>query len=185
MFDGRPLVTVFCGSRSGIDGRYADEAAALGRAVAAAGAGLVYGGGRIGLMGVLADAALEAGAPVWGVIPAGLARKELAHPGLTRLDVVATMHERKARMSDVAAGFVALTGGFGTLDELFEVVTWKQLGHHDLPIAILNGSGYWDPLLAAVGRMAAEGFLHDREELYRVAATPEEAVRHALSRARG
>jgi uncharacterized protein (TIGR00730 family) len=175
-------VTVFCGSRTGLSSRFADEAAALGRAIGASGAGLVYGGGRVGLMGVLADAALEAGAPVWGVIPAGLAKKELAHHGLTRLDVVATMHERKARMAEAATGFVALAGGFGTLDELFEIVTWKQLGHHDRPIAILNGSGYWDPLLAAVSRMAVEGFLHDREELYRVASTPEEAVRHALSR---
>jgi uncharacterized protein (TIGR00730 family) len=181
MLDERPLVTVFCGSRTGLSSQFSDEAAALGRAIALAGAGLVYGGGRVGLMGVLADAALEAGAPVWGVIPAGLAKKELAHRGLTRLDVVATMHERKAAMAEAASGFVALAGGFGTLDELFEIVTWKQLGHHDRPIAILNGSGYWDPLLSAIARMATEGFLHDREDLYRVASTADEAVRHALT----
>jgi hypothetical protein len=185
MFGGRPLVTVFCGSRTGVSSRYSEEAAAVGRALAAAGAGLLYGGGRVGLMGALADAALEAGAPVWGVIPAGLARKELAHRGLTRLDVVATMHERKALMGEAATGFVALAGGFGTLDELFEVITWKQLGHHDRPIAILNGTGYWDALLSAVERMAVEGFLHESEELYRVASSPEEAVRHALARGGG
>ncbi|HKC25194.1 MAG TPA: TIGR00730 family Rossman fold protein [Thermoanaerobaculia bacterium] len=177
----RPFVAVFCGSSLGLAPRYAEEAADVGRAIAAAGAGLVYGGGRVGLMGVLADAALEAGAPVHGVIPAGLARVEVAHSGLTRLDVVATMHERKARMADAAAGFIALAGGFGTLDELFEIVTWKQLRHHDRPIVLFNPSGFFDPLLAAIRRMTAEGFIRERQDLLRVETDAAEAVRRALS----
>jgi uncharacterized protein (TIGR00730 family) len=177
----RPFVAVFCGSSFGLAPRYAEEAAALGRAIAAAGAGVVYGGGRVGLMGVLADAALEAGAPVHGVIPAGLARAEVAHTGLTRLDVVATMHERKARMADTASGFIALSGGFGTLDEFFEIVTWKQLGHHDRPIVLFNPSGFFDPLLLAIRRMTAEGFIREGRDLFRVEQDACEAVRRALA----
>jgi hypothetical protein len=173
-------VAVFCGSRTGVSEVHAEEAAEVGRAIAAAGAGLVYGGGRVGLMGILADAVLEAGAPVYGVIPAGLARKELAHAGLTRLDVVSTMHERKARISDVAQGFLALPGGFGTFDELFEVVTWKQLGHHDRPIVLFNGSGYFDPLLAAVTRMVDEGFASPPSTVFSVSTSAKDAVRTAL-----
>src|ERR1700690_2133908 len=130
--------------------REAEDAAAGGRAIARAGAGLVYGGGRVGLMGILADAALEEGAPVYGVIPAGLAEREIAHGGLTHLEVVATMHERKARMSEVAVGFLALAGGFGTLDEFFEIVTWRQLVHHPRPIGLCNGPAYFHPLLPAL-----------------------------------
>jgi uncharacterized protein (TIGR00730 family) len=177
----RPFVAVFCGSSLGLSPRYGEEAASLGRAIGAAGAGLVYGGGRVGLMGVLADAALEAGAPVYGVIPAGLARAEVAHTGLTKLDVVATMHERKARMAGAASGFVALAGGFGTLDELFEIVTWKQLRHHDRPIVIFNPSGFFDPLLAAIRRMTAEGFIRETPDLFRVETDASEAVRRALA----
>jgi uncharacterized protein (TIGR00730 family) len=177
----RPFVAVFCGSSLGFSTRYAEEAASIGRAIASAGAGLVYGGGRVGLMGVLADAVLEGGAPVYGVIPAGLARAEVAHTGLTRLDVVATMHERKARMADAATGFVALAGGFGTLDEFFEIVTWKQLRHHDRPIVLFNPSGFFDPLLAAIRRMTAEGFIREGPPLFVVEADPTEAVRRALA----
>lgn len=178
----RPLVAVFCGSRVGAQARYAAEAAALGQAIADAGAGLVYGGGDIGLMGVLADVVLAAKAPVWGVIPASLARKEVAHEGLTRLDVVDTMHERKARIADAAAGFIALPGGFGTLDELFEIVTWRQLGHHDKPIVLLNGTGFFSPLLLAVERIFDEGFASREHLNFSVADDPRSAVSLALAR---
>jgi len=181
----RPLVAVFCGSHAGVSTRHAEDAAAVGRAIARAGAGLVYGGGRVGLMGILADAALEEGAPVYGVIPAGMAKRELSHPGVTRLDVVSTMHERKARMADAAAGFVALAGGFGTLDEFFEIVTWRQLGHHRRPVVLFNGSGFWDPLLAVVARMAEERFIRDPGEHFAVETTPDGAVARALSEAAG
>jgi uncharacterized protein (TIGR00730 family) len=178
----RPLVAVFCGSQRGVSPAYAEEAAAVGRAIAKAGAGLVYGGGRIGLMGVIADAVLEQGAPVYGVIPAGIAKKEVAHGGLTQLDIVATMHERKAKMADAAVGFIALPGGFGTLDEFFEIVTWRQLGHHARPIVLYNSGGFFDPLLAAVARMVEEGFTtREASEYFVVETTPEGAVRRALS----
>ncbi|MFI5181899.1 MAG: TIGR00730 family Rossman fold protein [Thermoanaerobaculia bacterium] len=177
----RPLVAVFCGSHSGLSPHHAEDAASVGRAIARLGAGLVFGGGRVGLMGALADAALEEGAPVWGVIPAGLEKRELAHPGCTRLDVVATMHERKRRIAEVATGFIALAGGFGTLDEFFEIVTWRQLGHHSRPIVLFNGAGFWDPLLSAVDRLTEEQFVRDAEEHFVVETTPEGAVRRALS----
>ena len=176
----RPMISVFCGSRTGVSPRHAEDADALGREIAAQGAGLIYGGGRIGLMGILADAVLEAGAPVYGVIPAGLADKELAHRGLTRLDVVATMHERKARMSEHAAGFIALAGGFGTLDEFFEIVTWKQLGHHERPIVLLNGSGFWAPLLQVFENMSKEGFVNAAPP-FGIEQTPADAVRRVLA----
>jgi uncharacterized protein (TIGR00730 family) len=176
----RPMLTVFCGARPGLSPVHAEDAAAIGRAIARAGAGLVYGGGRVGLMGILADAALEEGAPVYGVIPAGLAAKEVAHGGLTHLEIVATMHERKARMAEMADGFLALAGGFGTLDEFFEIVTWRQLGHHSRPIVLFNGSGYFDPLLAALRHVADEGFARDGAEYFRVETEPDEAVLRAL-----
>lgn len=177
----RPLVAVFCGAHSGLSPHHAEDAAAVGRAIARSGAGLIFGGGRVGLMGALADAALEEGAPVWGVIPAGLEKREMAHPGCTRLDVVATMHERKQRMAEAASGFIALAGGFGTLDEFFEIVTWRHLGHHSRPVVLFNGSGFWDPLLSAVSRMAEECFIHDAAEHFSVETTAEGAVRRALA----
>lgn len=180
LFD-RPLIAVFCGSHAGVSTRHAEDAGEIGRAIARAGAGLVFGGGRVGLMGALADSALEEGAPVWGVIPAGLEKKEMAHPGCSRLDVVSTMHERKQRMADAAAGFIALAGGFGTLDEFFEIVTWRQLGHHARPVVLYNGSGFWDPLLQVVARMADERFIGDPDEHFTVESTPDGAVRQALA----
>jgi uncharacterized protein (TIGR00730 family) len=176
----RPMLAVFCGARPGLSPVHAEDAAAIGRAIARAGAGLVYGGGRVGLMGILADAALEEGAPVYGVIPAGLAAKEVAHGGLTHLEIVATMHERKARMAEVAAGFLALAGGFGTLDEFFEIVTWRQLGHHSRPIVLFNGSGYFDLLLAALRHVADEGFARDGAEYFTVETEPDKAIQRAL-----
>lgn len=175
-----PYVAVFCGARSGRGDDYAALAAEVGRTIAAEGAGLVYGGGGIGLMGALADAALSAGAPVHGVIPEPLSRREQAHTGLTRLDVVGTMHERKARIAAAACGFLVLPGGYGTLDELFEILTWKQLGLHDRPIVLLNAFGYFDPLVLTTVRIVEEGFAPDRAYLD-VETSAAGAVRRALS----
>ncbi|HEY3349480.1 MAG TPA: TIGR00730 family Rossman fold protein [Thermoanaerobaculia bacterium] len=177
----RPMLAVFCGARAGVSTAYADEAAAVGREIARAGAGLVFGGGRVGLMGVLADAVLEEGGIAFGVIPAGLFAKEVAHGGLTRLEVVNTMHERKALMADMADGFLALPGGYGTLDEFFEIVTWRQLGHHARPIVLYNRSGFFDPLLAATRRIADEGFAREGADFFAVETDPAAAVRRALS----
>src|SRR5579875_1121481 len=141
---------VFCGSSPGHDPRYLATARAVGERLARAGLGIVYGGGRVGLMGALADAALAAGGEVIGVIPHALAARELAHQGLTALHVVATMHERKARMSELADAFLVLPGGLGTLEELFEVWSWAQLGVHRKPCGVLDVAGYWQPLLALV-----------------------------------
>jgi uncharacterized protein (TIGR00730 family) len=139
-------VCVFCGSSPGHDPRYAASAAALARELVSRGIGVVFGGGSIGLMGVLADQALAGGGSVTGVIPHGLAARELAHRGVADMRVVPTMHARKALMAELADGFVALPGGIGTLDELFEIVTWSQLGIHRKPIGVLNVAGYYDPL---------------------------------------
>ncbi len=152
-------VCVFCGSSSGASAAYAAEARELGRLVAARGLGLVYGGASVGLMGAVADAALGAGGEVVGVIPGALASKEIAHAGLTRLEVVDSMHERKARMAELADGFVALPGGMGTLEELAEVLTWGQLGLHRKPCGVLDVAGYWRPLVAFLDHAVAERFL--------------------------
>src|SRR5947199_695253 len=152
-------VCVFCGSQSGADPAHAETARELGRELARRGLALVYGGGRVGLMGELATAALRAGGEVVGVIPQSLSAKEIAFGEATELIVVGTMHERKALMADRADAFVALPGGFGTCEEFFEVLTWGQLGIHDKPIGVLNVAGFFDPLLAWVERSLAEGFL--------------------------
>ena len=151
---------VFCGSSKGVSARYAEAADATGRALARAGIDLVYGGGHIGLMGILADAVLREGGRVIGVIPAALVARELAHDGLTEMHVVDTMHERKAMMAELSSGFIALPGGAGTLEELFEQFTWAQLGIHAKPCGVLDVAGYFAPLQAMVGRMVEEGFLH-------------------------
>jgi uncharacterized protein (TIGR00730 family) len=150
---------VFCGSSAGGQPIYADHARRLGTALAARSVGLVYGGGHIGLMGILADAVLGAGGEVIGVIPQALVDKELAHRGLTELRVVASMHERKALMADLADGFAALPGGFGTGDEFFEILSWAQLGLHAKPIGLLNVAGYFDALLAWLDHTVREGFV--------------------------
>ena len=152
---------VFCGSNPGASPAYAEAAARLGGIVAGRGMTLVYGGGRVGLMGVVADAALAAGGKVIGVIPEALATLELAHDGLTDLQVVGSMHERKARMSELADGFLALPGGIGTLEEWFEVWTWSQLGFHPKPCGLLNVAGYYDHLLAFLDHVTAERFLNE------------------------
>jgi uncharacterized protein (TIGR00730 family) len=152
---------VFCGSNSGASPAYAEAAARLGRTLAARGLNLVYGGGRVGLMGVVADAALAAGGRVTGVIPEALATRELAHAALSDLRVVGSMHERKALMSELSDGFIALPGGIGTLEEWFEVWTWSQLGFQPKPCGLLNVAGYYDHLLAFLDHMTAERFLTD------------------------
>jgi uncharacterized protein (TIGR00730 family) len=152
-------VCVYCGSSAGDDRVYADVAAALGRLLADRGIRLVYGGGSVGLMGILADACLDRGGEVVGVIPKGLFAREVAHDGLTELHEVHSMHERKQLMFDLADAFVALPGGLGTLEELAEVTTWAQLGLHRKPIVVLDTSGFWGPLVAQLDRATADGFL--------------------------
>lgn len=152
-------VCVFCGSAAGRRPAYADLARALADALARRGLGLVYGGGSVGLMGVLADAVLETGGEVIGVLPRGLASKELAHEGLTQLHVVGSMHERKALMASLADGFIALPGGLGTMEELVEVLTWAQLGIHRKPVGLLDVADYWSGLQTLLTHAAAEGFV--------------------------
>ncbi len=152
-------VCVFAGSSPGVRPEYAAAAGDLGRELAGRGIGLVFGGGKVGLMGVMADAALEAGGEAVGVIPEALVRKELAHDRLTALEVTANMHERKARMAELADGFIALPGGTGTLEELAEVFTWGQLGFHEKPFALLDVEGYYDGLVGHLARAVSEGFL--------------------------
>jgi uncharacterized protein (TIGR00730 family) len=152
-------ICVFCGSRVGHNPLYTDAAREMGRTVAARQIDLVYGGGRVGLMGVIADAVLGAGGAVIGVMPQPLVDREIQHTGLTALHVVSTMHERKTRMAELADGFIALPGGAGTLEEIFEQWTWAQLGIHGKPCGFLNTHGYFDPLRDMVARMEGEGFL--------------------------
>ena len=152
-------VCVYCGSNSGLDPAYSEAARAMGAAIARRGQTLVYGGGRVGLMGIVADAALAEGGEVVGIIPEFLALKEVAHAGLTRLETVSSMHERKARMADLSGGFIALPGGLGTMEELFEVWTWGQLGQHAKPCGILQVGDYYDGLLTFLDRMSGDGFV--------------------------
>ena len=160
MSPARPFsVCVYCGSRLGAQPAYAQAAQALGAAIAARGWRLVYGGGNVGLMGVVADAVLAGGGSVCGVIPESLMRREVGHRGLQELHVVDTMHARKQRMAEESDAFVALPGGIGTFEELFEVWTWQHLGYHDKPVGLLEVAGYWQPLLTFVQRAQAEGFV--------------------------
>lgn len=153
---------VFCGSQKGTNPAFANEAAQLGRAMVGRGVELVFGAGHIGLMGVVADAVLEAGGRAIGVIPQGLVDRELAHQGLTKLHIVKSMHERKALMADLSDAFVAIPGGYGTADELFEILTWKQLKIHAKPIGLLNTAGYFDPLLEWIARSIENGFVKEK-----------------------
>jgi uncharacterized protein (TIGR00730 family) len=170
-------VAVYCGSSSGNDPAYLAEAKELGQAIANAGLGLVYGGASAGLMGAVADAALAGGAEVIGILPEILSGSEIAHRGLTRLEMVPTMHERKARMVKLADAFLMLPGGYGTLDEMMEIVTWKQLRLHAKPCVLINTAGYWDGLLAFLDRAVDAGFLKaENRRLLEVTATAAEAV---------
>ena len=152
-------ICVFCGASAGTSPAYLALARSVGTGLAAQGIGVVYGGGRVGLMGALADAALDAGGEVTGVIPQGLVDRELAHPGLTDLRIVGTLHERKAVMAELADAFIALPGGLGTLEELAEVASWAQLQLHAKPIGLLDVAEYWAPLLAWLDHAVAEGFV--------------------------
>jgi uncharacterized protein (TIGR00730 family) len=152
-------ICVYCGSSDGLLPDYLQTARAFGRMLAANGLSVVYGGGRVGLMGAVADGALEAGGRVVGVIPQALAEKEVEHQGLTELYVVSSMHERKMRMASMADAFVALPGGIGTLEEIFEVLTWAQLGFHSKPCAFLNVADFYSPLLQFVERLAEQRFI--------------------------
>ncbi len=153
-------VCVYCGANAGATPIYASTATELGRYLADAGLRLVYGGGNTGLMGAVANGVLDAGGEVTGVIPQHLVDWEVAHKGLTTLEVVGSMHERKSRMFDLSDGFIALPGGFGTLEEVFEMLTWRQLNIGQKPIAFLNVNGYYSPLMAMIEHMVAEKFLH-------------------------
>lgn len=152
---------VYCGSNAGARPAYAQAARALGTRIGREGMALVYGGGNVGLMGIVAEAALAAGGEVVGVIPQQLVDWEVAHRGVTRLEVVDSMHARKQRMFELGDGFIALPGGFGTLDEMFEMLTWRQLGLGHKPCAFLDVDGFWEPLGAMLDRMVAERFLHE------------------------
>jgi len=170
-------VAVYCGSARGNDPAFLAEATALGNAIGAAGFGLVYGGAQVGLMGAVANAALSSGAEVIGVLPEILGGKEIAHAGLTVLEMVPTMHERKARMAELADAFLILPGGYGTFDELMEAVTWAQLGLHAKPCILINTSSYWNGLLTFLDSTVAAGFLKaENRQLLLVADTAAEAV---------
>lgn len=155
-------ICVFCGSSFGRGSVYREAAGECGRLIAAHGAGLVYGGSQLGLMGVVADTVAGLGMPVTGVVPKLLVEKEAAHRGLTDLRVVASMHERKALMAELATAFLAIPGGFGTFDELFEIITWAQLGLHSKPVGLLNVNGYFDPMLRMIDHAVEEGFIKER-----------------------
>jgi uncharacterized protein (TIGR00730 family) len=152
-------LAVYCGSASPADPIYISTARHVGITLAKAGISIVYGGGRLGLMGALADAALEAGGEVIGVIPTAMMNREVAHEGCTTLEVVANMHERKARFTELADGFITLPGGVGTMDELWEAISWAQLGYHGKPIGLLNVAGYYDGLIAFNAHMSETGFV--------------------------
>ncbi|HKI36554.1 MAG TPA: TIGR00730 family Rossman fold protein [Gemmataceae bacterium] len=174
-------VCVFCGSSAGKRPEYRDAARRFGELLARRGVGLVFGAGHVGLMGFVADAVLRGGGEAVGVIPQALVDKELAHRGLTALHVVGTMHQRKALMADLADGFVALPGGFGTADELFEILTWAQLGLHAKPVGLLNVAGFFDPLLAWVEHCVGEGFLRpEHREMLLISANSEEILEMLL-----
>lgn len=175
-------ICVFCGSSFGNDPAYKEAARSLGAVFAAENVTLVYGGGNVGLMGAVADATLEAGGEVIGVIPNALVEREIAHEHLTKLHVVGSMHERKALMAELSDGFVALPGGNGTLEEFFEILTWAQLGEHRKPCGLLNVAGYYGPLLTVFEHMVGQGFLAERHRsIVQVETNPEDML-DALSR---
>ena len=170
-------LAVYCGSAPGNDPVFANAARATAAAMVRQGIQLVYGGGRLGLMGLIADRVLELGGEVYGVIPQALVDIEVAHPSVTELHVVETMHERKARMTELADAFLALPGGIGTLDEFFEAWSWNALGYHKKPFCLLNVEGFWDGLIEFIDQATAKGFLSpQRRSQLLVAATPEEAL---------
>lgn len=176
-FSTMKRVCVFCGSNMGTRPEYAEVARAMGTALVGRGFGLVYGGGRVGLMGTIADAVLEGGGEAIGVIPESLKAKELEHRGLSELHVVASMHQRKALMAELSDAFVAMPGGFGTFEEFCEILTWAQLGFHTKPMGLLNAVGFYDPMLAMFDQATAEGFVrpHHRS-MVQVANNPDDLL---------
>lgn len=171
-------IAVYCGASLGADSVYADAARGLARALVEHNIGLVYGGGKVGLMGVIADEVLRLGGDATGVIPKHLVEREVGHAGLTRLFVVKDMHERKAMMSDLAEGFIAMPGGMGTLEELFEMVTWAQLGIHAKPIGLLNVNGFYDGLASFIDHLVGTGFVRPAHaELLMRDADPDALIR--------
>jgi hypothetical protein len=174
---------VFCGSSMGLRPAYAEAAGELGTLLARDGIQLVYGGGNVGLMGVVAKSCMDSGGEVIGIIPRALIKKELGNHEITRLEVVSSMHERKARMSELADGFIAMPGGIGTFEELLEVLTWSQLGIHRKPVAVLNVDGYFKPLLAMLDNALEEGFLRaDHRDLLLVSDRPGDLVKNMRER---
>ncbi|MEQ8403678.1 MAG: TIGR00730 family Rossman fold protein [Oceanicaulis sp.] len=170
-------ICVYCGSSTGASDEYRAAAVAMGETLASRGVRLVYGGGQVGLMGVLADACIDAGGAVTGVIPDFLHHKEIAHPRVSDMRIVSTMHERKHIMADAADAFIALPGGLGTLEELFEVWTWSQLGRHKKPVGVLNVGGYYDQLLGFLDHMRGEGFVEDKHRaMLKCGETPDQVV---------
>jgi uncharacterized protein (TIGR00730 family) len=170
-------LAVYCGSAAGSRPEFADATRATAAAMLSRGVDLVYGGGRLGLMGLIADSVLAGGGRVYGVIPKALVNLEVAHTGITELHTVETMHERKAKMTDLADAFLALPGGVGTLDELFEAWSWNALGYHAKPFCLLNVDGFWDGMITFIDHATESGFLSaKRREQLLVASTPEEAL---------
>jgi uncharacterized protein (TIGR00730 family) len=181
----QPRICVFCGSSDGADPAYAQGARELGQRIAEKSMGLVYGGATVGLMGILADAALAGGAEVIGVMPDVLMDREIAHRGLTQLYIVKTMHERKALMYEHANAFIALPGGYGTLDEFIEIVTWALLKIHQKPCILINTNGYYDSFLAFLDHATSQGFIkRENRRLIQVADSPESALDLAQSHLR-
>lgn len=176
-------LAVYCGSAAGSDPRFAEAARDLGRTMVERGLDLVYGGGRLGLMGIIADTVIEAGGRTYGVIPRALVDREVAHTGLTELHEVTTMHERKARMTELCDAFVCLPGGIGTLDEMFEAWTWNALGYHAKPFALLNVAGFWTPFTEFMDHVSESGFLSKRRLRQLIVADSPDAVINLLDEA--
>ncbi len=182
MGDDIQSVCVYCGSSSKVDEVHKKSAVDLGKALAGQGWSVVYGGGRVGLMGLAADAVLEAGANVIGIIPSHIQEREIEHTELTELHVVDSMHTRKQMMVDKSDAFVILAGGLGTLDEFFELLTWKQLGLHDKAIVVCNIDGYWDKLLGTIDHLAEKGFMRPEDKAFRIVERVEDVI-EALKKA--
>ena len=179
----KTTLCIFCGSRHGAQPAFAEAARAVGQGLASRGWNLVYGGGNVGLMGAVADAARAGGAWVTGVIPESLMQREVGHRGLDELHVVPSMHVRKQMMAERADAFVALPGGLGTFEELFEIWTWRQLGYHQRPIALLNTAGYYDPLLRFLGDTVAQGFVTEAQAALLIVEREPEALLERVAQA--
>lgn len=181
--DNFKTVCVYCGSSEKIDDIYKNAAAALGKILCENGLNLVYGGGRVGLMGIIADSVLRHGGNVTGIIPRHIEQREVAHTGLTTLHVVETMHERKQMMVEKSDAFIILPGGLGTMDEFFEIMTWRQLGLHQKPVVIVNIGGYWDPLEKMLDNIIDRGFARPEDKQFLQIVSTEEDVIAALAKA--